>query len=107
MNVSFMFGQMRSRKRNNSNKPCPCGGICNCHKPQPKEKVFPLLIPLAFPLLMPGLLLGLVLLRIYLFASPVHIMVNGQDCIVQHVNDYCHSWGTCSGHNVAICPSEK
>lgn len=40
--------------------------------------------------------------------TPVpHIIVNGQECIVQHVTDHCTSTGACSGHDVAVCPTEK
>ncbi len=95
--------QMKSRRRGPS-RPCPCGGACSCHQPS-KEKLFPWIIPFAFPILFPGLLLMPLL---FIRPNPEqHIQVNGQDCIVHHVTDHCTSTGACSGHDEAICPSEK
>lgn len=100
-----MFAQMKSRRRGPS-KPCPCGGVCECHKPS-KEKLFPLVFPIAFPLVIPGLWPGIFLLMMSLGERPPpHIQVYGQDCIVHHVTDHCTSTGACSGHDEAICPKE-
>lgn|SRR6185369_1946436 len=100
-----MFAQMKSRRRSPS-RPCPCRGTCDCHKP--KEK-FPWEILLVFPLMFPIIVPGVFILIVGLAPSPPvpHIQVNGKDCVIQHVTDHCTSTGACSGHDVAICPTEN
>ena len=103
-----MFGQMKSRKKYKA-EPCSCGGSCDCHIPVDNKRlfwfIFPLVIPLAIPIVFPGSLF----LLAYLTQpqGEPHILVNGKDCIVHHVTDYCTSTGACSSHDEAICPPEK
>lgn len=97
-----MFAQMRSRRRGPS-KPCPCGGSCSCHRPT-KEPwgliIFSLLVVFGLPLC--------AAIWIGNHPNPVrHIKVNGVECVVKHVTDHCTSTGACSGHDEAVCPSEK
>lgn len=95
-----MFAQMRSRRRGPS-KPCPCGGLCSCHKPS-KEPwgliIFSILLVFGVPLA----------LTIYVDAHRSHelrhIRVDGKDCFIRHVTDNCTSTGACSSHDEAICP---
>jgi len=98
-----MFMQMKSRRRGPS-KPCPCGGLCSCHKP---SKDIPLW---SIPLMMLFLFSPFLFLAWYRDTHPDpvrYIKVNGQTCIVKYVTDSCTSTGACSGHDEAVCPNES
>lgn len=90
---------MRNRHRGSS-KPCPCGGVCSCHKPSKDMPMWHV------PLYMMILFLPFFLLALYKDAHPNpvrHIEVNGQDCIIVHKVYNCTSTGACSGKDIAVC----
>jgi hypothetical protein len=89
---------MKSHHQTKS-KPCPCGGICDCHKPQ--EGMSDLAAVLIF-------ILGLFPLVAFPFiihalgkSQPRHIEVNGQNCIVEYHQD--SAGPVIHGHDVANC----
>lgn len=101
-----MFMQMKSRRRSGPSKPCPCGGTCNCHKPQKEDPMVWVICFLGFSLLFGGP----IALAYYMdkHPNPVHhVEYSGRDCILRTISDGCTSTGACRSHDVVICPSEN
>jgi hypothetical protein len=97
-----MFAQMRSRDR----EPCPCGGICECHKPAPKVSFSDIGWSLFAGLVFIG---GMLLLRAeaaWENRQVQHIEVNGQICEMKWQVDGVHSWGASYGHNYVVCQKQ-
>lgn len=83
------------------NKPCPCGGICSCHQIKESKENWPLVIFGMFMIFV----FPWFLIAICSHPDPVrHIEVNGKDCIVKTITDFCSSHGGCQTHDVAECP---
>lgn len=99
-----MFAQIKRRRT--SAEPCPCGGSCRCHQDKGLTK-FDIWAIVIFC----GALIGIVILLVIVgsqFTPPVkHIQVEGRDCIVQHVYNNCTPTGSCSSHDMAVCPSKE
>ena len=99
-------------KRKKTSNTCPYGDggrRCFCHFCSlKKDKLvpYPLLLPIFVPIVFPILFIG-----VLLFFKPSepelevrYIRVNGQDCVIKHVKDFCTSTMACCGYDEAVCP---
>jgi hypothetical protein len=90
-----MFG----RKRDITTSSCACRQKCPCHYSIDKK---------LWGMVMFFIIMVMIYNLPYFFNQHLqpqkHILVNGQDCLVQYVFDGCGSTGNCWGHDEAICP---
>ena len=91
---------MKSSSQTES-KPCPCGNVCDCHKP--KEGMSDFVVILIFLLLLTPMFAFLFIISAHMKSEPLHIEVNGQDCIIKYHEDGRSSTGAPYGHDMADC----
>jgi len=91
-----MLNKIRNRK--SIRKPCPCGGLCECHLPIQENWT-----PWLFALIPFAVLILVSWWVSTLPSAPHYIEVNGQMCQIQFKQTGITSTGMPVGHDIAVC----